>query len=118
MSAVERMSTEDLQIIKECLDAAVSGPFFDDWEFGTLMGFTRDDIAAIAEAWPSFTESDVQEDAVNGVLSNLLGYPHGYRRRWHEYCSATLEEITRVHARWRGEDDVNRREQNNADGSS
>lgn len=107
---------EDLQIIKECLDAAVRGPFFDDWEFDTLMGFTRDEIAAIAEAWPSFPEPDVQADAVTSVLGNLLGYPHGYERRWHEYCSATLEEIARVRARWHGEDDLNRSTRGNADG--
>lgn len=108
---------EDLQVIKECLDAAVSGPFFDDWEFDTLTGFTRDEIAAVAEAWPSSTEPDVQAEAVNSVLGNLLGYPHGYERRWHEYCSATLEEIARVRARWCGEGDLNGSAQGNVDDS-
>ncbi|MGW1291048.1 hypothetical protein ACWD4N_47820, partial [Streptomyces sp. NPDC002586] len=83
-------------------------PFFPDWEFHTLMGFTRDQIAAIAEAWPSFSKPDDQDDAVNNVLNMLLGYPHGYESRWHEYSGATPEQIARVLARWRGEDDLDR----------
>ena len=31
MNPIERMIDQELQIIKECLDAAVSGPFFPDW---------------------------------------------------------------------------------------
>ncbi|MFF4987377.1 hypothetical protein ACFY19_09315 [Streptosporangium saharense] len=105
MSAVERMSPEDLQIIKECLDAAVNGPFFPDWEFPTLMGFTREEIAAIAVAWPFSSEPDEQKSAVNNVLNMLLGYPHDRASRWHEYLDASPERIARVLARWRGDDD-------------
>ncbi|MEU4929539.1 hypothetical protein AB0G54_23980 [Streptomyces yokosukanensis] len=108
MSAIERMSAKDLQTIRECLDAAVRGPFFPDWEFHTLMGFTREQIAAIVEAWPSFSEPDDLDDAVNNVLNTLLGYPHGCESRWHEYSSATPQQIARVLARWRGEDYLDR----------
>ncbi|MEV7013011.1 hypothetical protein [Streptosporangium sp. NPDC051022] len=104
MSAVERMSAEDLRIIKECLDAAVNRPFFPDWEFQTLMGLTRGEIAAIAAAWPSSSEGGGQDDAVNNVLNMLLGYPHDHESRWHKYSSATPERIARVPARWRGDD--------------
>ncbi|QLE74706.1 hypothetical protein FGW37_26750 [Streptomyces rectiverticillatus] len=106
MNAVERVTDQDLQIIKECLDAAVNGPFFPDWEFHTLMGFTRDEIGAIAASWPSFSDSDTQDDAVNNVLNMLLGYPHGYESRWHDYSNATLEQIVQTLARWRGDDDL------------
>jgi hypothetical protein len=98
------MTGEDLKIIKECLQAAVNGPFFPDWEFHTLMGFTREEIAAIAAAWPDSTEPDEQDDAVNNVLNMLLGYPHGYESRWHEYSNATPAQIAQTLARWRGDD--------------
>ncbi|MFJ2194093.1 hypothetical protein ACIOJE_40170 [Kitasatospora sp. NPDC087861] len=39
MNTIERMTEQELRIIKECLDAAVNGPFFEDWEFHTLHGF-------------------------------------------------------------------------------
>lgn len=101
----QHLSEEDLQVIKECLDAAVVGPFFPDWEFSTLMGFDRNDVAAIAATWPETSDRDAQRDAVNNVLNLLLGYPHGHWSDWHEYSTATPEQIARVLARWRGEDD-------------
>lgn len=106
MSAVDRMSPEDLRTIKQCLDAAVTGPYFPDWEFDTLMGFSRDEIAAIAAAWPTFPDPDAQADAVNNVLNMLLGYPHGHSARWHEYSEATPEQIALVLARWRADNDI------------
>ncbi|MFF1482128.1 hypothetical protein ACFVYD_32020 [Streptomyces sp. NPDC058301] len=103
MSAVERMTEHDLQIIKECLDAAVNGPFFPDGQFHTLMGFTRDEVASIAAAWPQSLDPGEQDDAVNNVLNMLLGYPHGYESRWQEYSAATPAQIAQTLARWRGE---------------
>ncbi|GAA1992970.1 hypothetical protein GCM10009838_66110 [Catenulispora subtropica] len=35
------------------------------------MGFTRDEIAAIATAWPVFSEPGEQDDAVNNVPNVL-----------------------------------------------
>ncbi|GAA3168316.1 hypothetical protein [Nonomuraea roseoviolacea] len=98
------MSARDLQIVQECLDAAIHGPFFEDWEFDTLMGLTRDEVAAIAASWPHADDADARHLAVNNVLNNLLGYPHGYGRRWHEFFSATPEEMADVLARWRGDE--------------
>ncbi|GAA4886993.1 hypothetical protein ACFPM3_20495 [Streptomyces coeruleoprunus] len=106
MKPIERMTDQELQIIKECLDAAVSGPFFPDWEFHSLMGFTRDEIAAVAASWPSPPIADTEDDAVNNVLTNLLGYPHGVESRWHECLPATRDQVAQVLARWRGEDVV------------
>jgi len=64
---------------------AVTGPYFPDWEFSTLIGLSREEVAEVLAAWPEATvttssESDparVQESAVHGVLVDLLGYPHG-----------------------------------------
>lgn len=35
------MTSHDVQIIRQCLRAAVDGPFFPDWEFSTLIGAER-----------------------------------------------------------------------------
>ncbi|MFI6967120.1 hypothetical protein [Streptomyces sp. NPDC050255] len=106
MNPIERMTDHELQIIQECLDAAVSGPFFPDWEFHSLMGFTRDEIAAVAASWPSPPLAGTEDDAVNNVLNNLVGYPHGIESRWHEYLPATRDQVAQTLARWRGEDVV------------
>ncbi|NRQ32490.1 hypothetical protein HII36_11660 [Nonomuraea sp. NN258] len=96
---IECMSDRDLQVIKECLDAAVDGPFFDDCEFHTLMGFTREEISRIARTWPHTDDPGEQNNAVVNVLNMLLGYPHDHWHRWPEYSSATPQEIAQVLAR-------------------
>lgn len=103
MGAIGSMSDRDLQTIKECLNAAVDGPFFPDWEFHTLMGFSREEVSAIAQAWPHTDNPGEQDDAVNNVLNMLLGYPHRHWSRWPEYSSATPQDIARLLARWRGD---------------
>lgn len=68
------------------------------------MGFDRGEVANILAAWPHTDNPDVQEDAVNNVLNNLLGYPHNQWRQWYRYSLATPEEIAQILARWRGDD--------------
>ena len=97
----ERLSAEDVRIVGECLHAAVAGPFFEDWEFRTLIGVDRARVAALAAAWPSSTGDPDEAIVVNNVLANLLGYPHGLESRWPEYCSAPLDAVPAVLARLR-----------------
>ncbi|MEU8804948.1 hypothetical protein [Spirillospora sp. NPDC048819] len=106
MARVETMNAQDLRIIGECLNAALQGPFFPDWEFQTLMGFTREELAELAAVWPANADADDQDDAVNNVLNMLLGYPLDQQRRWHEYISVSPREVAGVLARWRGESEL------------
>jgi hypothetical protein len=99
------VDADDREVIHQCLVAAADGPFFPDWEFQTLMGFERDDIRRMAERWPDWDDDVEQSDAVNNVLNNLLGYPHGRWDAWHDYISPVSEDVARVYARWRGEDE-------------
>ncbi|MFI6298984.1 hypothetical protein ACIBEJ_45865 [Nonomuraea sp. NPDC050790] len=103
MGAIESLSDRDLQTIEECLNAAVDDPFFPGWEFDTLLGFSRDELSVIAQAWPYTDHPTEQNNAVNHLLNMLLGYPHEHWSRWHEYSSATPEEIEQLLARWRGD---------------
>jgi hypothetical protein len=71
MGTVERLSAREIEIVRQCLSAAVEGPFFPDWEFAALIGLDRDGVAAVLAAWPA-RDDDTQELAVNNVLNNLL----------------------------------------------
>ncbi|WP_328351770.1 hypothetical protein OG800_07960 [Streptomyces sp. NBC_00445] len=104
MSEIERLNDQDLEIIQQCLDAAVIGPFFEDRAFHTLIGATRETTAAIAASWPSLADPEL-EYVVSNVMVNLLWYPHGYGSRWHEYISGTSDQAFQVLDRWRGNSD-------------
>lgn len=97
---------EDSEIIRQCLIAAVDGPFFPDWEFHTLFGFERDEIRRIAHRWPDWHDDNEKSVAVGNTLNNLLGYPHDRWDLWHDYVSVPSAEVARVYARWRGEDAI------------
>ncbi|MGW4097185.1 hypothetical protein [Mycobacterium sp. NPDC004974] len=94
---------DDSEVIRQCLWAAVDGPFFPDWVFHTLIGLDRNEVRRIAESWPDWEDEDEQNLAINNALNNLLGYPHNRWDVWHDYISATGPELCGVYARFRGE---------------
>ncbi|MEM9033827.1 MAG: hypothetical protein AAGD18_04465 [Actinomycetota bacterium] len=83
----------DIELLGSCLRLAVDGPYFPDWEFATLMGMSREEMRALADAWPSDPQSGEVEEPLSAeqeaagvsAANNLNGYPHGVSR-------ATLEE--------------------------
>lgn len=97
-----RLSEQDLRVIRECLKAAADGPFFPDWEFDTLFGLTRSEVAAVAAAWPAVDASTEEvRRAVIGALGHLTGYPHGEEEAWGRYISVPPSEVAELLRRWR-----------------
>jgi len=96
LSPARGLNQEDTEIVGRSLRAAVSGPYFPDWEFATLFGSTRSDVEAVLLQWPRVDLDDpAVEAAVVGSLNHLLGYPHGMMERV-EREVATKAEIARV----------------------
>ena len=97
------LDDDDLEVIAGCLAATVNGPFFPEWEFHTLFGLVRSEVAEVAAAWPSLprltpdwcaSPEAFQRKAVNNAVNNLLGYPHGHHAV--SYTHLTLPTILRV----------------------
>lgn len=97
------LSDTDKKIVGQALRAAVDGPFFPDWEFHTLFGLTRDEVRAVANAWPAIdlTNSNVVV-AVSNALNNLLGYPHGQDSAWSNWISVEPREPDELLGRLQG----------------
>lgn len=95
--ALLELSDEEITIVGQCLRAAVEGPFFPDWEFQTLIGFSRDQVQQLAMRWPSRGADDGDTaNAVIGVLNNLVGYPHGEESAWGSFISAGPAVVSSV----------------------
>lgn len=84
----ESLSDDDRAIIKGCLNAAVNGPFFPEWEFHALFGLRRSEVEIVLIEWPNLpvetqpgydSHEHFQAAAINNAMNNLLGYPHGVR---------------------------------------
>ena len=101
------MSLADLEqsereIVRQCLNAAVNGPFFPEWEFHTLFGLERSEVKAVLRAWPKLVETKEEvQVAINNTLNNLLGYPHGCEKEWPHFISVSSNEVKRVFNKWR-----------------
>ncbi len=89
-------------IIKKCLEAGVKGPFFEDWEFSSLIGVERKKVEEILLRWPNVYENDEMEKlAINNLIGNLLGYPHGMKEELIEILSCSLEDLKIVFEKWK-----------------
>lgn len=90
------------QIIKECLNAVVNGPFVPEHDFHTIFGLYRNNVRDIFEKWPNVNMKDESVLlAINNSFNNLLGYPIEYREKWSVYLSLSPEQLEKEFESWR-----------------
>ena len=90
----------DKSVLHRCLEVASAGELFEDWEFQTLFGLERGQLAAISAKWPDVDQTDPDVDlAVTNAVANLLGYPHG--KSLEVLVGATHSELRSILALWR-----------------
>ena len=93
------LSNDEMKIIGDCLSASVDGPFFPEWEFSTLFGLKRAEVAQVRQSWPDVSaEDETTRTAVNNALVNLLGYPHN--EELGRFVSATPKRLREILAKW------------------
>src|SRR5437879_3131620 len=96
------LTDREAGVVLRCVRAAVDGPFFPEWEFHTLFGLRRAEVAAVAARWPDIDDAD--EDvrlAINNSLNNLLGYPHDEPEAFRDRVGESVQEVERIFAKWR-----------------
>lgn len=94
---LDLLTEHERNIVYKCLEAALYGPFFPDWEFNTLFGINRTELSKVIKDWPNIeTENEIAFLAVNGSLGQLLGYPHGEESELEKRISASREEIRQI----------------------
>lgn len=104
--SISDLRPEETDVIRQCLKAAVDGPFFDEPEFHTLFGLERADIGQILNDWPRLDDSDRDVHlAINNTFANLLYYPHRRETEWPKYISVSAGEVKRIFKKWRGFDE-------------
>jgi len=102
--SLANLNAEERDVVRQCLHAAVEGPFFSDWEFGTLFGLERDEIRRVLQSWPNIGETDhTIVVAINNSFNNLLGYPLANKHDiWPKLISVDHVEVARIFDQWRG----------------
>ena len=96
------LEENEREIVKQCLRAAVEGPFFPDWEFSTLFGLERDEVRNLLESGTRLDDStEIVRIAINNSFNNLTGYPHGCEKEWSKFISVSPQEVLRIFSKWR-----------------
>jgi len=100
--ALSDLTEAERGVVRDCLRAAVVGPFFPMWEFHTLFGHQEvADIAFGAEPLDDGRE-DVRV-AINNALNWLTGYPHRCGGEvWGRFLGVSAEEVRRILKKWKG----------------
>lgn len=98
------LTEDEREVMKECLRAAVKGPFFPMWEFQTLFGLEHQQVTDIA--FGPRPLDDTREDvkiAINNALNLLTGYPHKCSEEtWRQFIHVPPDEVRRILKKWKG----------------
>jgi hypothetical protein len=97
------LTPTERRIVRECLRAAVTGPFFPMREFPILFGLEHAEVADIAFGPDPLDDArgDVRL-AINNALNMLTGYPHRQYDVWYAHVSAPPEDVRRILKKWKG----------------
>ena len=93
-NVISTLSERERQTVSECLLAAEQEEFFPEWEFETLFGITRTQLAGVRAKWPEVdtNQPDVGAAIINS-MNHLLGYPHAQQERWGRYISVRPDAV-------------------------
>ncbi len=107
--SLKNLTTNEINVVGECIRASLNGPFFEGESLHTLTGLEPAELEEIALAWPNVNEDEENVQlAINNVLNNLLGYPHDCWDVWFEYISVTPEDLKKIYAKWLDQEDSQR----------
>jgi hypothetical protein len=95
------LTESDHLIISKCLKAAADGPFFPDWEFATLFGFSRDEFRRQASMYEPADDQPIHVGyAVHNALNHLVGYPIDSEDQWSIWIPVSRAEVNELLIKW------------------
>jgi hypothetical protein len=101
--SINNLTVSEIEIVKQCLEAAYVGTFFPEWEFEILFGIEREVLNQMLKVWPDIDESDSKViRSINNTLNNLIGYPHNKEKEWDIYISVSPDKVSNIFSKWRG----------------
>lgn len=88
---IEHLSSDEVEIVRQCLVAVAEGPFFSDDDAEILMGSSKREFCRVSRAWPRVNPSEAS--LVSIILLNIVMYPHGRGAAWSRYIAASPSEV-------------------------
>lgn len=90
-------AAHEKDVARKCLIVSLDRNFFPDWEFQTLFGLSKKEVAEIVENWDhTDINSEAVQLAVNNAFGNLLGYPHGQEKKLERILGMSRDELKKM----------------------
>lgn len=85
------------RVVHDCLAAVAYGAILPDWEFGTVMGFTKAEARDALADW-SEPPKPQSRAVARMAMVNILGYPHGLGDKLQSVTGWSLPDVEQA---WR-----------------
>lgn len=98
-----RLTLRERTLAMGALQAVCEGPFIDDTELQTVMGFSRKELEDVRRQLEEGGKSDDRAThAIGQCLNNLIGYPHGMAHEVEQLLGCSTKELEALASKWFG----------------
>ena len=96
------LDEEEQGIIRGCLVALLDGPFIDDWEFQTRLGFDRSSLRAILSArYLDYRSEDPEiQLTINNCMNEVVNGLNISPSQWERWLTVPRQDVQRTYLKW------------------
>ena len=101
--SLQRLSTEDRDVVRQCLVALRDGCYLDTEDTQTRIGVEPMVFDSMLAAWPDLDDTDDRSEACTVVNNALNEVCHGIRisdGEWRVWFSVGRDDVLAVYYRW------------------
>ena len=100
--AFEKLDRDDQNVILQCLTAILKGPFIEEIEFQTRLGFDRSQLARIISNFPRLDNSgdSTATLAINNCLNEVVNGVSIPDSEWQKWFTSSREELAATYRKW------------------
>jgi len=101
--AFEKLSTDEKEIVLNCMTAIYAGPYIEDWEFQTRLGVSRQELAKVISMYPDLVDEGDDSTVSLGINNSMNEICHGVYippQEWQRWFAVSKDHVKRVYAKW------------------
>ncbi len=99
--AVELLSDDEREIVRQCMVAIADGPFLDGPEFHTRLGISSGELKEVLSRWPAADDANlVTQLAINNCLNEVCHGLNISEEDWGRWFNVAKREVKRIFLKW------------------
>ena len=101
--ALEKLSHIEQTTILECLTAVAEGPFIDEIDFQTLLGYDQEALRDVIKSFPDIDDCSDTSPAsllINNCLNEICNGVPISEMQWQKWFTVTKKQFREVYQKW------------------